>query len=161
MDNLFKAIARNPNRSVVYHGLENYKETLALPINVSLRSLHWTIATVSGRNDTLKVTYVDPLTGEPDNHARRAIELVPHALNLRRIFFIMNCSNRESWRQIVVNLIQSVAFAPSLDRRRSIMNPARNVVYYFICQVPIIHSSHRIGYLRKALELRRPSLDAM
>ena len=75
LDRLFRSLKSNDDRSVMYKRLEEFDGTIAVPINVGLKSSHWTLATVSGRGPDLRVTYVDPLSGKPDRHARKAIEL--------------------------------------------------------------------------------------
>ncbi len=79
---MFAAIGRMKNRSLVFQGLEQFQGTLALPINVGLNGVHWTLATVSGWESKVQVTYVDPLSGHPDLHAKKVIELVLYSLTL-------------------------------------------------------------------------------
>lgn len=84
LDRLFRSLKSNDDRSVMYKRLEEFDGTIAVPINVGLKSSHWTLATVSGRGPDLRVTYVDPLSGKPDRHARKAIELVRPDLLVRK-----------------------------------------------------------------------------
>lgn len=59
-----------------FTSLKNFSGTIILPINVGLRSQHWTFAVLPAKSLPQEIAYYDPLKGKPDVHARKVIEVV-------------------------------------------------------------------------------------
>ena len=76
MDASFKRIGRG--ESIIWGELEKFAGSIALPINVGLKGVHWTLALLPSltEQESNEILYIDPLGGLPGEHERKVIELV-------------------------------------------------------------------------------------